>query len=71
MAQEGLQQDWQNMCGSSTDVGERENASRDEVLSWKGVDTVEREWIRFRETDIEVIGEYVASRSMNYGESGR
>ena len=42
MGQEGLQQDWQNMCGSSTDVGERENASRDEVLSWKGVDTVQR-----------------------------
>ena len=38
----------------------------------------EREWIRFRgtgtrseETDIEVISEYVASRSMNYGERGR
>ena len=35
----------------------------------------EREWIRFRgtgtgsgETDIEVTGEYVASRSMNYGD---
>ena len=35
----------------------------------------EREWIRFRdtgtgsgETDIEVIDEYVASRSMNYGD---
>ena len=42
MGQEGLQQDWQNMYGSSTDVGERENASRDEVLSWKGVDTVQR-----------------------------
>ena len=42
MGQEGLQQDWKNMCGSSTDVGERENASWDEVLSWKGVDTVQR-----------------------------
>ena len=35
----------------------------------------EREWIRFRdtgtgsgETDIEVTGEYLASRSMNYGD---
>ena len=40
--------------------------------------TLEREWMQFRdtdtgsgETDIEVIGEYVASRSMNYGERGR
>ena len=38
----------------------------------------ERVWMRFRdtdtgsgETDIEVIGEYAASRSMNYGERGR
>ena len=38
----------------------------------------EREWIRFRgtgtgsgETDIEVIGEYVASTSMHYGKRGR
>ena len=30
------------MCGSSRDVGERENASRDEVLSCKGADTVQR-----------------------------
>ena len=40
--------------------------------------TLERVWMQFRgtdtgsgETDIEVIGEYVASRSMNYGERGR
>ena len=40
--------------------------------------TLERVWMRFRardtgsrETDIEVIGKYVASRSMNYGERGR
>ena len=40
--------------------------------------TLKRVWMRFRdtdtgsgETDIEVIGEYAASRSMNYGERGR
>ena len=31
MGQEGLQQDRQNMCGSGTVVGERENGNRDEV----------------------------------------
>ena len=42
MGQEGLQQDRQNMCGSGTDVGERENGSRDEVHSRKVVDEVQR-----------------------------